>query len=289
MVNYSLPNIDGLCNEMHVCFARLFKEHSDWMQPDVRIESAYGSFPHFDLNGGRSYYGTHVKQKEMEEAFSHLSEFNIFPRIVCTNQLVTKKDLNDSYTKRVLKTAAKYNGQAIVYLDEIGKAIKETYGMPLILTTNRHLKTPQEVNEACKIYDTVVFNYNYHKDESFLVQLEHPEQIEIMANEMCPINCSYRQNHSLSESKLQLANKKFKLVCQQSLKKDVILSMFTPEEVQKYSKLYKINHFKIVGRERGVIDNFNDIKNYLVLPKHMKDVENYFQQNFSDPDALNIL
>lgn len=291
MINYSLPNFDGDYLELNILFARLFQENPEWMQPGVCIKSVYGAFPSFDLNGGRVYVGQKTPKKEMEKSFSLLAKCGIYPRITCTNQLVTKQKLSEPYTKQVLETAAKYNGQAIVFLDEIGKSIKEIYGMPIILTTNRHLQTAKEVNAACETYDTVVLNYNNHKNPDLLNELQYPKKIEVMANEYCRTNCVYRKEHSLSESRLQLAKKNFGLNCKYNNKfgmNKANYSVFTPEEIQEYSHKYKVCNFKIVGREAKIYEIFRRIKKYLVLPTYEQNVNSYFKKHFSNPDALII-
>lgn len=153
-IEYTLPDFTANLG-LNLFFVRLFMDRPSWMQENVKVASIYGCFPGCKMNGGRSYLREQTPVTQIDRTFSILQEYGLVPRLTFTNMLATPADLDDDYTRSILETATRYNGEVIVYNDEVGQAIRERYGMPLVLSTTRALLTPEEVNAAAETYDWV--------------------------------------------------------------------------------------------------------------------------------------
>ncbi len=277
MIEYTLPDFTAALG-LNLFFARLAFDRPGWLQPDVRIASMYGCFSGCKLNGGRSYVRAQATPQQMERAFAILEEYGIAPRLTFTNMMATAEDLDDPYARAILEAARRHGGEVIVYADELGQAIRERYGMPLVLSTTRALETPIEVNTACERYDWVVLNYNHHKDPEFLGALAHPERCEVMVNEFCVPRCPHRQEHYLQNSQDQLSGNQRPFACV-AKKADFFAHepghpvMFTVDEVRRAHERFGIDYFKIVGRGAPFATVLEALSYYLVRPEYRSDVK----------------
>lgn len=270
-MEYTLPDFTANLG-LNLFFVRLFMEHPSWMQSDVRVSSIYGCFPGCKMNGGRSYLREQTPAPQIERTFSILQEYSLVPRLTFTNMLATPTDLDDPYTRTILEVAARYNGEVIVYSDEVGEEIRKRYCMPLVLSTTRALETAEEVNAAAETYDWVVLNYNHHKDPAFLRALMHPEKTEVMVNEFCVAHCPHRQEHYLvnSQDQKQGVQHPFECVAHKAdfFKHEPNHSViFTAEEAASLHATYGINAFKIVGRGVPFETVLESLAYYLVRPE----------------------
>lgn len=276
-MQYTLPDFTANLG-LNLFFVRLFMERPTWVQQNVEVASIYGCFPGCMLNGGRSYLREQMPAPQIERTFAILQEYGLVPRLTLTNMLATPDDLDDPYARAILEAAARYGGEAIVYSDELGQAVRERYGMPLVLSTTRALETPEEANAACETYDWVVLNYNHHKDPEFLSALEHPEKAEVMVNEFCVAHCPHRQEHYLVNSQDQHAGVQHPFQCV-AHKADFFKHeaghtvMFTADEVAALHETYGINAFKIVGRGVPFETVLEALAYYLVRPEYRVQVK----------------
>lgn len=276
-IEYTLPDFTANFG-LNLFFVRLLMERPTWMQPDVNASSIYGCFPNCVLNGGRSYLREQTSAPQIERTFQILQEYGLVPRLTFTNMLATPADLDDPYVRTILEAAARYHGEAIVYSDELGVAIRERYDMPLVLSTTRALETPEEVNAACETYDWVVLNYNHHKDPDFLRTLAYPEKAEVMVNEFCVAHCPHRQEHYLVNSQDQHEGVQHPFQCV-AHKADFFKHesghpvIFTADEVARLHDDYGINSFKIVGRGVPFETVLESLAYYLVRPEYRAQVK----------------
>ena len=277
MIAYTLPDFTAALG-LNLFFARLAFERPDWMQPDVRIASMYGCFPGCKLNGGRSYVRERATPQQMERTFAILEEYGIVPRLTFTNMLATPADLDDPYVRAILDAAARHHGEAIVYSDAVGDAVRKRYGLPLVLSTTRALEMPAEVNAACERYDWVVLNYGHHKDPAFLGGLARPERCEVMVNEFCVPGCPHRHQHYLQNSQDQQSGSQRPFTCV-AKKADFFAHepghpvMFTDGEARDLHERFGISYFKIVGRGVPFATVLEALSYYLVRPEYRQDVK----------------
>lgn len=282
MIAYTVPDFTAGLG-LNLFFVRLQQQRPAWFHEGVRIDSMYGCFPGCALNGGRAYLRDQVSPAKIEETFAILDEYGVKPRLTFTNMLAGPDALDDPYTAAIAEAAARHGGEAIVYRDAVGEALRERYGMPLVLSTTRAIEDAAEVNRMARRYDYVVLNYNRHKDPAFLSALDRPERIEVMVNEFCVKGCPHRQDHYRhnSEDQASGAMRPFTCVAQ---KADFFAHeaghpvMFTCDEVRALHEAYGIGYFKIVGRGVPFETVLEALTYYLVRPEYRADAKRLVHQ-----------
>ena len=271
MIKYSLPDFTSALG-LNLFFARLEQFSPQVMRPGVKIDSIYGCFPSCSLNGGRAAINGAYPPEKIRWTFDVLAEYGLTPRLTLTNMLATVADLDDPYTQFILEEAAKAHAQAIVYSPEVGRAIRERYGLSLVLSTTHEILTPEKLNEALGQFDLVVLNYNFGKDAEFLRQVKRPEKLEVMVNEYCQPACPKRQAHYLHNSRDQREGNLEAFAC--PAQKPSFFShpenhpiLFTAQEAEATAREYGIEYFKIVGRGTSFEANLEALTYYLVRPE----------------------
>ncbi len=271
MIKYSLPDFTSALG-LNLFFARLERFSPQVIRPGVKIDSIYGCFPQCNLNGGRAAINAAYPAEKVRWTFDVLAEYGLTPRLTLTNMLGTVDDLDDPYTKLILEQAAAANAQAIVYSPEVGVAIRERYGLSIVLSTTHEILTAEALNAALEQFDIVVLNYNFGKDADFLAQVRYPEKLEVMVNEYCQPACPRRQAHYMHNSRNQRDGKLEAFDC--PAKKPSFFShpenhpiLFTAAEAEQTSRKYGIEYFKIVGRGTSFEANLEALTYYLVRPE----------------------
>lgn len=275
MLNYTLPDFTvGL--QRNLLFLRLHRSNPELFFDDVRIDSVYGCFPDCVMNGGRAFVRPRYSRDEMERAFEALEEFGAKARLTFTNMLVAEEHLDDAYFNEILDVARGHAVEVIVHSDMVDRYIRETCGFKRVLSTTRVLKDVDELNAATERFDYVVLDYNRNKDRAFLSQIEHPERIEVMVNELCHPNCPHRQEHYEHNSADQLAHRvtEFRR-CDLSgvdffgtaSESPTIMSN---EDVRALERDFGISYFKIVGRGVASDVTLESYVRYLIKPQYQQ-------------------
>ena len=277
MMKYTLPDFTvGL--GLNLFFIRLGKQHPDWFQESVEIESVYGCFPGCIMNGGRAFIRERFTADQMDQAFSLLAEYGVKPRLTFTNMLATEEDLADEYFNTMLTQASRYGAEAIVYADFVGDYVRDRYGMACVLSTTRAIDSTEELNRLTKRYEYVVLNYNRNKDRAFIEAIEDKEKIEVMVNEFCAYRCPHREEHYLHNSEDQKSGimRPFECVaCRADFfdHKPGHPVLFTDEEVRALHEETGIGYFKIVGRGVAFQTVLEAYVYYLVRPEYREEVK----------------
>lgn len=270
MITYTLPDFtQGL--GLNLFFVRLVRTYPDMAMPNVEIGSIYGCFPGCVMNGGRAVVRERTSEKDIERTFSILAEYELIPRITCTNMLATRETLQDEYFNTILRIGAKYTAEVIVYSDMVRDYVRDTYGLRTVLSTTRGITSLDEFNECARDYDYAVLDFNVHKDPAFLSGLAEPEKAEIMVNEFCMKGCTHRREHYLHNSQDQIDSTLTPFECKANKAsffehKPGHPVIFTTEEVQKTHDTYHIPYFKIVGRGTPFETNLEALTYYLIKP-----------------------
>ena len=273
-IDYTLPDFTvGL--KRNLVFAQLMRDCPQFFFDDVRIQSVYGCFPGCVVNGGRAFVREPYSARQIESTFEALDGQGIAARLTFTNMLVEERHLEDPYFNLILDAAADHGAGVIVYSDLVDAYVRARHPrMERTLSTTREILDAAELNRALGAFDLVVLNYNKNKDLPFLDQVEHPERLEVMANELCNPGCPHRNEHYLHNSRDQLAGTvtEFRR-CDLSGKDFFKLAPTSPtiltnDDVRTLHGRYGVPRFKIVGR--GVAPDVN-LESYLydlVRPEH---------------------
>lgn len=273
-IDYTLPDFTvGL--KRNLVFAQLMRDCPQFFFDDVRIQSVYGCFPGCVVNGGRAFVREPYSVRQIEAMFEALDGQGIAARLTFTNMLVEERHLEDPYFNLILDVAAEHGAGVIVYSDLVDAYVRARHPrMERTLSTTREILDAAELNRALEAFDLVVLNYNKNKDLPFLDQLEHPERLEVMANELCNPGCPHRNEHYLHNSRDQLAGTvtEFRR-CDLSGKDFFKLAPTSPtiltnDDVRTLHGRYGVPRFKIVGRGVAPDVNLESYLYYLVRPEH---------------------
>ena len=273
-IDYTLPDFTvGL--KRNLVFAQLMRDCPQFFFDDVRIQSVYGCFPGCVVNGGRAFVREPYSARQIEATFEALDGQGIAARLTFTNMLVEERHLEDPYFNLILDVAAEHGAGVIVYSDLVDAYVRARHPrMERTLSTTREILDAAELNRALEAFDLVVLNYNKNKDLPFLDQVEHPERLEVMANELCNPGCPHRTEHYLHNSRDQLAGTvtEFRR-CDLSGKDFFKLAPTSPtiltnDDVRTLHGRYGVPRFKIVGRGVAPDVNLESYLYYLVRPEH---------------------
>lgn len=273
-INYTLPDFTvGL--KRNLVFAQLMRDCPQFFFDDVRIQSVYGCFPGCVVNGGRAFVREPYSARQIEATFEALDGQGIAARLTFTNMLVEERHLEDPYFNLILDAAADHGAGVIVCSDLVDAYVRARHPrMERTLSTTREILDAAELNRALEEFDLVVLNYNKNKDLAFLDQVEHPERLEVMANELCNPGCPHRNEHYLHNSRDQLAGTvtEFRR-CDLSGKDFFKLAPTSPtiltnDDVRTLHERYGVPRFKIVGRGVAPDVNLESYLYYLVRPEH---------------------
>lgn len=273
-IDYTLPDFTvGL--KRNLVFAQLMRDCPQFFFDDVRIQSVYGCFPGCIVNGGRAFVREPYSARQIEATFEALDGQGIAARLTFTNMLVEERHLEDPYFNLILDAAADHGAGVIVYSDLVDAYVRARHPrMERTLSTTREILDAAELNRALEEFDLVVLNYNKNKDLPFLDQVEHPERLEVMANELCNPGCPHRNEHYLHNSRDQLAGTvtEFRR-CDLSGKDFFKLAPTSPtiltnDDVRTLHGRYGVPRFKIVGRGVAPDVNLESYLYYLVRPEH---------------------
>lgn len=273
-IDYTLPDFTvGL--KRNLVFAQLMRDCPQFFFDDVRIQSVYGCFPGCIVNGGRAFVREPYSARQIEATFEALDGQGIAARLTFTNMLVEERHLEDPYFNLILDAAADHGAGVIVYSDLVDAYVRARHPrMERTLSTTREILDAAELNRALEEFDLVVLNYNKNKDLAFLDQVEHPERLEVMANELCNPGCPHRNEHYLHNSRDQLAGTvtEFRR-CDLSGKDFFKLAPTSPtiltnDDVRTLHERYGVPRFKIVGRGVAPDVNLESYLYYLVRPEH---------------------
>lgn len=273
-IDYTLPDFTvGL--KRNLVFAQLMRDCPQFFFDDVRIQSVYGCFPGCIVNGGRAFVREPYSARQIEATFEALNGQGIAARLTFTNMLVEERHLEDPYFNLILDAAADHGAGVIVYSDLVDAYVRARHPrMERTLSTTREILDAAELNRALGAFDLVVLNYNKNKDLTFLDQVEHPERLEVMANELCNPGCPHRNEHYLHNSRDQLAGTVTEFRRCDLGGKDFFKlaptspTILTNDDVRTLHGRYGVPRFKIVGRGVAPDVNLESYLYYLVRPEH---------------------
>lgn len=270
-LNFYLPNFYP--NLTLICFlADIMKQTPECFYEDVKITSAYGSFPNCIWNGGREYLDM-ITKEQMIYTIDELNSRGIAVRYTFTNPLIEEKHLGDTLCNMCLELADNRGNEVLVNSPILEKYLREHYPrLTLISSTTKCLDKLEEVEaELEKDYALVVLD-SVMNNTPELFGLKHKEKIELLADHCCEDACPRRRAHydSLGRAQLEYADCKFP-PCKNSGRDFYMLmynrSFLTNEMIHGKYKEAGFQHFKLDGRawsKRNVLESF---LYYLVKPE----------------------
>lgn len=168
------------------------------------IANAYGS-PFCLWSGGRP---TPLKLKNMqvvEKTIYSLLEYNVIPSFTLTNNILTKKDLNDCYCNELLRIISESGSQIVVASDLLYEYIKDKYpDIKLVSSVIKFLSEnikdidneTEYINTLIDKYDRVVVRSEYiSNEEKNLKDIKDLSKLVVLVNSTCEVDCPVANKH----------------------------------------------------------------------------------------------
>lgn len=278
MIKFSLP---GYYQHQPVVFyfAILQNEHPEYFIENRCLDSTYDLPAHLIWNGGRINHQLHADPSDVWSMADAYHNIGIHLRHTCTNCMLEPFHFSDVLCNNWIRYNEKEGESVIVHNSQLAEYIRTYYPKyNIIWSTTRQSDTIEKINNLSE-KDMVVIDYKYNHDISYLSQLTHPENIEILCAEYCVPNCPNRQAHYKSISKHQLwmpmrqedimvcpyENDKKNLTFYDSLQ---MAHGVTNEYINELYQNYKIQNFKISGRAGSPMLVIEAACYYLIKPEY---------------------
>lgn len=213
-----------------------------------------------------------------------LDEYNKHPEIklrhVFTNCLLNQTTINDYKCNKFVCDFIRLQDEVIVNHPLLIEHFQTYYPrIPIIYSTTLDIKNIDKVNEITKT-NIYVLNYNYNNDNSYLEQLEHKENVEIICAEPCEPNCPYRMEHykTISQRYLSVvASEESVYICpfgsEGKLFFDVMKSPLAITNGRlKELEAQGFQYFKISGRTTLPPQWLETVLYYLAKPEYINEI-----------------
>jgi len=247
----------------------------------------YGTPTGLEAGGGRN---TNPKENfsnmTNREIFNEYINLGIGCRLSLSNHLLTKEHYHEKKLNNILNFLNNYaNNGVIISDDNFNDYIKNNYpNLQRICSVIRPAidvgwgnDTAEYYNNLCEKYDIVVVNCGFAKDLNKINQLEYKDQIEVLVNSRCTLNCPLAKMHydivaegylidefdDVKNLELETREKLLLDKCSEIKQRDLLSgSNFYPEEIQILLD-NGIHHFKLEGRNWLVETMVRDVGYYI--------------------------
>lgn len=283
-------HLPGFCEHMQL-YMRLFRlldDHPEYMYPNYKIGSVYGSFPGAIWNGGRCVMGFN-SYDDIKQIIYHYNNKGIPLSFTWTNQLIDTLHTYDTYCNLIMDLGDNGMNSCIVYSNIMEHYIRRVYSnYKLISSTTKLLKRVKDIKAelANSQYSLVVLHSDLSHDYNVLEQLkEDASRIEIMVNEGCVMGCKCKADHyyQLSQDQMMFRASDYYEDCPRKNFENIKLnndiekvysgSMFLfNSDVEKLISMGYRN-FKIVGREKSSKEILDSIIYFIIRDEYKELIE----------------
>lgn len=200
MINYYCPDfIIGLkAYRLLNIFQRDFPE---MFNDNVNIKKVFGNFPNCTWNGGSTFFGYHIYEKEeIEMFFDSYKNLGIKLQLTMTNPKLEDFDCFDRYGNYILMLVNEFYANDVEILVSspiLEEYIRKFYTNIKISRSIVNTVEDYDFKEALKSYENIVIPQRYVRNFDFLNQFndEERKRIEILCSDKCDINCPRISTH----------------------------------------------------------------------------------------------
>lgn len=169
------------------------------------FDIVFGS-PQCAWSGGRpSAINFTLNEKELADYLRTYREFGVICAFTLSRMHVPKEDYSDPYCNLLLDMIEEYNGQAIIYDDELAAYVRKTHPkIKTIASLNKAMcdykhgfsDETEYYLRVLDLYDEVVIRCEFASDDQKLESLtDVRERVEIIVNQFCTPNCRNVHEH----------------------------------------------------------------------------------------------
>jgi len=155
--------------------------------PIEKIESVFGFVEHSTLYGGRFFQARQLSDTDVKQ----LNEMGLGIRIPLTNHFASKDELEENRT--FLKKYHHPLNSVICTNDDLATWIRHEYSdYDIEASVIKNITKLDQIDEALKIYDTVVLPMASNDDDALLDSIVDKSRIRLFANAGCAYTCPAR-------------------------------------------------------------------------------------------------
>ncbi len=215
--------------------------------PLREIDSLFGFVEHSTLYGGREFTQRELSDRDVYQ----LNNAGIGIRLPMSNHYV-ERDEYEQYL-RLLRKYHRACNSIIVTNDNLARWIRQDFpDYRIDASVIKNIKTHRKINDALKLYDSVVLPMRLNEDFDFLEKIEAKDRITLFANAGCALTCPSKLCYP-SISKMN-KGQDAEFQCSQMIKERGLEGM-VDFPLQPYIDL-GFHRFKLLRARRGGMTGF---------------------------------
>lgn len=198
---------------------RFIKNNYDQI-PLEQIDSFFGFTEHSTLYGGRFFTTTELSRYDIRSMY----RMNINVRLPITNHYATPEEYEENLP--FLEKYHRPGNSLIITNDELATWIRKDFpDYKLEASVIKNIATLKKVDEAFKIYDTVILPMASNDDEELLRSIDNKKHVTLFANAGCAYTCPSKICYP-SVSKANKVGDNSLFQCSQKLKERNTIGMY---------------------------------------------------------------
>lgn len=216
--------------------------------PLQQIDSFFGFTTHSSLYGGRIWHYTELSAYDIRSMYS----MDINLRLPLTNHHVSREEYEENFP--YLEKYHRPGNSIIITNDDLAHWIRADFPeYRLEASVIKNIKSLKKIDEAGKLYDTVILPMSCNNDEAFLCSIENKDIITLFANAGCALTCPSKICYP-SISKANKSGDPTLFQCSQNLKYRELLGMldFDLDHLQSLG----FHRFKLLRSRAGDMTGF---------------------------------
>ena len=168
--------------------------------PLREIDSLFGFVEQSTLYGGRAFLRRELSNRDVYQ----LNKAGIGVRLAMSNHYVEREEYEKN--RPLLQKYHRKLNSIIATNDDLAMWVREDYPQYKIdASVIKNIKTHKKINEALKLYDSIVLPMRLNEDLDFLEKIEAKDRITLFANAGCALTCPAKLCY-LSVSKINKGN-----------------------------------------------------------------------------------
>ncbi len=152
--------------------------------PLNQIDSLFGFVERSSLYGGRAFEQAELSEQDV----ALLNNAGIGIRLPMSNHFVERAEYEDN--RPLLHKYHRRGNSVIVTNDDLARWIQQDFpDYHVDASVIKNIKTHKKIDEALRLYDSVVLPMKLNEDFEFLEKIEVKDRITLFANAGCALTC----------------------------------------------------------------------------------------------------
>jgi hypothetical protein len=216
--------------------------------PLEQIDSFFGFTEASTLYGGRFFFSTELSRYDVRSLY----KMDISVRLPLTNHHATPEEYEEN--AEFLEKYHRPGNSLIITNDKLAGWIRQDYPeYRLEASVIKSINNLRKVDEAFKMYDTVILPMDSNDDKAFLKSIDNKKNITLFANAGCAYTCPSKICYP-SISKANKTDDHSLFQCSQKLKERNTIGMYDFD--LDYLQSLGFERFKLLRPRQGNMTGF---------------------------------